>query len=43
MSNMGQLKTLGIQLGYPIGVPISVLQKNKSIKIIDSVVMLINN
>ena len=41
--NMGQLKTLGTQMGYPIGVPIWVLPKNKSIKIIDNVVMVINN
>ena len=41
----GQLKTLGTQMGYPIGVPIWVLRKNKSIKIIDNVVMVkpINN
>ena len=40
---LGQLKTLGTQMGYPIGVPIWVPQKNKSIKIIDNVVMVINN
>ena len=41
----GQLKTLGTQMGYPIGVTIWVLRKNKSIKIIDNVVMVkpINN
>ena len=39
----GQLKTLGTQMGYPIGIPIWVLRKNKSIKIIDNVVMVINN
>ena len=38
----GQLKMLGTQMGYPIGVPIWILQKNKSIKIIDNVVMVIN-
>ena len=39
----GQLKTLGTQMGYPIGVPIWVVRENKSIKIIDNVVMIINN
>ena len=39
----GQLKTLGTKMGYPIGVPIWVLRRNKSIKIIDNVVMVINN
>ena len=33
----GQLKTLGTQMGYPIK------KKNKSVKIIDNVVMVINN
>ena len=40
---MGHFKTLGTQMGYPIGVPIWVLKKKKSIKIIDSVVKVINN
>ena len=35
----GQLKTLGTQLGYLFGYS----EKNKSIKIIDNVVMVINN
>ena len=39
----GQMKTLGTQMGYPTGVPIWVLQKNKSIKIINNVVKIINN
>ena len=39
----GQLKTLGTQIGYPIGVPICVLRKKRSIKGIDNVVMVINN
>ena len=39
----GPLKALGAQMGYPIGVPIWVLQKNKSIKIIDNIVQVINN
>ena len=39
----GQLETLGTQMGYPIGVPIWVLQENKSIKITDNVVKVINN
>ena len=30
-------------MGYPIGVPIWVVRENKSIKIIDNVVMIINN
>ena len=30
-------------MGYPIGIPIWVFQKNKSVKIIDNVVMVINN
>ena len=42
-NKMGQLKTLGTQMGYPIGVPIWVLQKSKSIKIIDNIVKIINN
>ena len=29
--NEGQLKTLGTQMGYPIGVPIWVLQKNPNL------------
>ena len=39
----GQLKTLGTQMGYPIGVPIWLLQENKSIRIIGNVVKVINN
>ena len=42
--NSDQLKTLGTQMGYSIGVPIWVLQKNlKPIKIIDNVVKVYNN
>ena len=37
------LKALGAQMGYPIGVPIWVLQKSKSLKIIDNIVPVINN
>ena len=40
---MGQLKTLGTQMGYPIGVPTWVPQKNKTTKIINNVVKVINN
>ena len=39
----GQLNTQGTQMGYPIGVPIWVLQRNKSIKIIENVVKVIHN
>ena len=38
-----QLKTLGTQMSYSTGVPIWVLQKNKSVKIINNVVKAINN
>ena len=30
-------------MGYPIEIPIWLFQKNKSVKIIDNVVMIINN
>ena len=40
---MGQLKTLGTQMGYSIGVPSWVLQENKFIRIIDNAVEVINN
>ena len=40
---MGQLKTLGTQMDYPIGVPIWVLQENKSFRIIDNAVKVIQN
>ena len=40
---MGQLKMLDTQMSYPIGVPIWVLQQNKSIRIMDNVVKVINN
>ena len=39
----GELKTLGTQMGYPIGVLIWVLHKNKSFKIINTTVKVINN
>ena len=40
---VGQLETLGTQKDYPIEVPIRVLQENKSIRITDNVVKVINN
>ena len=40
---MGQLKTLGTQMSNQIGVPMWVLQKAKSIKIIDNAAKVINN
>ena len=39
----GQLKILGTQMGYPIGVPIWVHQKNKSIQIFNNAVKFVNN
>ena len=39
----GQLKTLGTQMGYPIGVPFRVIQKHKGTRIIDDIVKFVNN